>query len=188
MSNMLLHDKTLNILEEFCLDYNKKIYGRRVANKLRMNQKTVSNLLNQLEKEGVLKYSTEGKNKYYFLNMLNPQIKDIIKMLEIARKNKFIQKHSKLKDLFYALEKRANGTLVIFGSYANFTSNKESDLDVFVIGNIKDIEDLEDLYKIKINIIKSSREKINKEEVFMKEIIKNHVIIKGVEEFVELIW
>jgi len=136
---MILNDKTLNILEEFCLDYNKKIYGRQVANKLKMNQKTVSNMLNRLEKDGILKYSTEGKNKYYFLNILNPQIKDIIKILEIARKNKFIQKHSKLKDLFYALEKRANGILVIFGSYANFTSNKDSDLDVFVIGGIKDI-------------------------------------------------
>lgn len=188
MSNMILNDKTLNILEEFCLDYNKKIYGRQVANKLKMNQKTVSNMLNKLEKEGVLKYSTEGKNKYYFLNMLNPQIKDIMKMLEIARKNRFIQKYSKLKDLFYALEKRANGILVIFGSYANFTSNKESDLDVFVIGSIKDTEDLENLYKIKINIVKSSKEKINKEDVFVKEVIKNHIVLKGVEEFVELIW
>src|SRR4030043_593162 len=122
MSNMILNDKTLDILEEFCLGYNKRIYGRQVANKLKMNQKTVSNLLNRLEKEGILKYSTEGKNKYYFLNMLNPQIKDIIKMIEIARKNKFIQKYSKLRELFYALEKRANGTLVIFGSYANFLS------------------------------------------------------------------
>lgn len=185
---MILNDKALNILEEFCLDYNKKIYGRQIANKLKMNQKTVSNMLNRLEKEGVLKYSTEGKNKYYFLNMLNPQIKDIIKMLEIARKNKFIQKYNKLKDLFYALEKRTNGILVIFGSYANFTSNKDSDLDIFVIGSIKDIEDLENLYKIKINIIKSNKEKINKENVFVKEVIKNHFVIRGFEEFVELIW
>ena len=188
MSNMLLNEKALDILEEFCLNYTKKIYGRQVANKLKMNQKTVSNMLNRLEKEGILKYSTEGKNKYYFLNMLNPQIKDIIKMLEIARKTKFIQKYSRLKDIFYTLEKRAHGILVIFGSYANFTSNKDSDLDVFVIGKIGEVEDLESLYKIKINIVKSNKEKINKEDVFMKEIIKNHIIIKGVEEFIELIW
>lgn len=188
MNNMILNDKNLSILKEFCLDYDKKIYGRQIAGKLKMNQKTVSNILNRLEKEGILKYLTEGKNKYYFLNMLNPQIKDIIKMLEIARKNKFIQKYSKLKELFYALEKRAKGILVIFGSYANFTSNKDSDLDVFIIGSLREVEDLENLYKIKINIVKSSKEKINKQNVFMKEIIKNHIIIKGVEEFVELIW
>ncbi|MBI2044565.1 nucleotidyltransferase domain-containing protein [Candidatus Pacearchaeota archaeon] len=188
MSNMLLNAGMLGILEEFCLDYTKKIYGRQIANKLKMNQKTVSNIFNRLEKDGVLKYSTEGKNKYYFLNMLNPQIKDIIKMLEIARKNKFIEKHAQLKDLFYALERRATGILVIFGSYAKFTNKKESDLDVFVAGSMEEIEDLENLYKIKINAIKSSKEKINKNDIFVKEVIKNHIIIKGVEEFVEAIW
>jgi predicted nucleotidyltransferase len=188
MSNVILNDNILRILEEFCLDYDKKIYGRQVAGKLKMNQKTVSNILNRLEKEEILKYSTEGKNKYYSLNMLNPQIKDIIKILEIARKNKFIQKYNKLKELFYALEKKAKGILVIFGSYANFTGNKDSDLDVFVIGTVGEVEDLENLYKIKINIVKSSKEKVNKQDVFVKEIIKNHIIIKGVEEFVELIW
>ena len=188
MSNMLLNEKEARILGEFCLDIGKKIYGRSIASKLKMNQKTVSNILNKLEKESILKYSTEGKNKYYFLNMLNPQVKDTIKMLEISRKNKFIQMHSRLKELFYALEKRAKGILVIFGSYANFTNDKNSDLDVFIIGNIEETEDLENLYKIKINIIKSQKEKINKEDVFIKEIIKNHIILKGVEEFTEMIW
>jgi len=184
---MILNKNILSILEEFCLDYSKRIYGRRVAGKLKMNQKTVSNILNKLEKEDILKYSTEGKNKYYFLNMLNPQIKDTIKMLEIARKNKFIQKYGRLKELFYALEKRAKGILVIFGSYTNFTSNKDSDLDVFVVGSLGEVEDLENLYNIKINVVKG-RENINKQDVFVKEIIKNHIILKGVEEFVELIW
>ena len=188
MSNMLLNNKTLIILEEFCLDRDRKIYGRQIANKFKMNQKTVSNILNKLEKEGILKYSTEGKNKYYFLNKLNPGIKDTLRMLEIARKNKFIQKYSKLSDLFYVLEKRAEGIVVIFGSYANSTSNKDSDLDIFIIGKIKDVGDLENLYNIKINIIKSSKEKFNKEDVFIKEITKNHILLKGVENFTDLIW
>jgi len=188
ISNMLLDNKTLKILEEFCSDKNKKIYGRQVAIKLKMNQKTVSNILNRLEKENILKYSTEGKNKYYFLNMLNPQIKDIIIMIEIARKNRFIQKYKGLSNLFYELEKLTQGILVIFGSYASSTNNKDSDLDVFIIGNIDEVGKFERLYKIKINIVKSDKKKINKEDVFIKEIMKNHVIIKGVEEFVNLIW
>ena len=185
---MLLNDRALAILEEFCSDYEKKVYGREVAGKLRMNQKTASNILNRLEKEGILKYSTQGRNKYYFLNKLNPQIKDIVKIVEIARKNKFIQKYNKLRELFYALEKRTLGILAVFGSYANFTSNKSSDLDVFVVGSIKETADLESLYKIKINIVKSDKEKIKREDIFVKEVVKNHIIIKGVEEFIELIW
>ncbi len=185
---MLLNNKNLQILKEFSSDYGKKIYGRMIADKLKMNQKTISNILIGLEKENILKYSTEGKNKYYFINRFNPQIKDIVIMIEIARKNEFINKNEKLKDLFYSLEKITQGVLIIFGSYASFTNNKESDLDVFVIGKIEDIKELESLYKIKINLVKSTKEKINKEDIFIREIMKNHIIIKGVEEFVNLIW
>ncbi len=185
---MLLNNNAFKVLAEFSSDYSKRIYGGQVAKKLKMNQKTVANVLNFLEKQNILKYSTEGKNKYYFLNKLNPQIPDILKILEIGRKNNFFDKYPKLKELFIALEKRAEGILVIFGSYANFTSNEKSDLDVFVMGKIREIRDLEEKYTIKINVVKSNREKFNKDDVFIKEIIKNHIILKGVEEFIELIW
>ncbi len=83
---------------------------------------------------------------------------------------------------------RSEGILIIFGSYANFSANEKSDLDVFVIGNIRDIEDLEEIYNVKINIVKSNKNKFDKKEHIIKEIIKNHIILKGVEGFVELIW
>ena len=153
-----------------------------------MNQKTVSNTLNALEKENILKYSTEGKNKYYFLNKLNPQMKDIFKVVELGRKNIFLERYVKIKELVFELEKRAKGIIIIFGSYSNFTSNQKSDLDVFVIGGIKDSEDLEEKYNFKINIVKSTLEKFNKTDVFIKEIMKNHIILKGVEDFIELTW
>ena len=44
MSNMLLNDKEFKILNEFSSDYSKRIYGRKIAEKLGMNQKTVSNI------------------------------------------------------------------------------------------------------------------------------------------------
>ena len=188
MSNMLLNKNILKILKEFSTDYNKRVYGRVIARKLKMNQKTVSNILNNLEKEHILKFSQEGKNKYYFMNKFNPSIKEVVKLIEIEKKIEFIEKNSKFKDLFDKLEERSQGIFIIFGSYANYTNNKKSDLDVFVIGKISDIDDLEELYNIKINIIKSNIYKFNKEEHVVKEIIRNHVVLKGVEEFIKLIW
>src|SRR3989344_2533134 len=188
MSNMILNNKILDVLSEFSSDYNRKIYGRSVARKLKMNQKTVSNILNRLEKENILKFTKEGKNKYYFLNKFNPQIKEIVKMIEINRKIKFIEKYKKFKELFEKIENRSSGIAIIFGSYAKLESNEKSDLDIFVIGKIAETEDLEKIYRLKINAIKSDKKKVNIKQEFIKEIIKNHIILKGVEEFIELIW
>lgn len=185
---MIFDKKTFTILDEFSSDYYKKIYGRGIARKKKMNQKTVSNILNKLEKEHILKFSYEGKNKYYYLNRFNPNIKEIIKLIEIDRKIKFIEKNKGLKKLFDELEKRTQGMLVIFGSYTQGTNTEKSDLDVFVIGKISNIDDLEELYSIKINIIRSEKGKFNKKEAIIIEIIKNHIVLKGVEEFVDLLW
>ena len=188
MSNMIFNMNKIKIFGEFSADYNKKIYGRNIAKKLEMNQKTVSNLLNEFEKEHVLKFTQEGKNKYYYLNQFYPYIKEVIQLMEIQKKINFLEKYKKLKELFLKLEERTNGILIIFGSYANFSANEKSDLDIFVVGKIKDVEDLEELYNIKINIIKISEDKFDKNEYIIKEIIKNHIILKGAEKFIGLTW
>jgi len=188
MSNMVLNNNSLEILESFSGDYKKNIYGRDISKKLKMNQKTVSNILNKLEKENILKFSIEGKNKYYYLNNLNYKIKEIIKIIEINRKIKLIEKYKKFSELFNKLESRIEGVLIIFGSYANFLTNEKSDLDILIIGKHQELKDLEELYNIKINIVKIDKNKFNKEDILIKEIIKNHIIFKGMEEFIELIW
>lgn len=184
----MILNNILKILESFYGDYNKKTYGRDISKKLKMNQKTVSNILNKLEKENILKFTIEGKNKYYYLNKLNPHIKEIIKLIEINRKIKFIDNYKRYSDLFAKLETRTDGILVIFGSYANFSANEKSDLDVLFVGKYQELKDLEELYNIKINIVKIDKKKFNKDNILIKEIIKNHVILNGIEEFIGLIW
>jgi predicted nucleotidyltransferase len=188
ISNMLLNKNTLGILNEFASDYSKKIYGGDVAKRLKMNQKTVCNILNGLEKEHLLQSSIEGKNKYYSLNKFNSNLKETVKLIEIGRKVDFLEKNKTIRDLFEKLEERTEGVLAIFGSYAKGNTKKSSDLDIFLIGKIKDIEDLESLYGLKINVIKADRNKFDKNEPLIKEVIQNHIILKGMEDFVGLIW
>tara|TARA_Y100000310_G_scaffold244645_2_gene249490 strand:+ start:11077 stop:11634 length:558 start_codon:yes stop_codon:yes gene_type:complete len=185
---MLLNKKEAEIIGEFSSDYHKKVYGRDIARKLNLNQKTVANILNNLEEKDILKFTQEGRNKYYFLNTFNTHMKEIIKIIEINRKLKFLNKNKKLRDLFGKLEQRTKGLLIVFGSYASGTQTKNSDLDLFVVDQISEIDDLEELYKVKINIVKSSKNKFNEKETIIKEIIKNHIILKGIEDSVELIW
>ena len=86
MSNMILNKNKVSVLEEFSKDYTMMAYGRGIAKKLKMNQKTIANTLNELEKEHILKFTQEGRNKYYYLNRLYPYIKEIIKLIETQKK------------------------------------------------------------------------------------------------------
>jgi predicted nucleotidyltransferase len=185
---MLLNNKELEILKEFTGDYSVKNYGRKLAAKLKMNQKTVSNILNSLEKENILKFTQEGKNKYYYLNKLNPYARDIVELVEINKRISFLERNKQINNLFLEIEKRSKGIVIIFGSYASFLETKSSDIDLFVIGELEKIKDLESMYNIKINIVKSTKDKFKINEPFVKEIIQNHIIIKGIEEYIELIW
>ncbi len=185
---MILNKNTSKILAVFFSNIDKRIYGRSLAKKLNMNQKTVSNLLFLLENQNILKFSLEGKNKYYFVNKNDSGVKEIIRLIEIDKKIKFLENHRIFKELFNKLEKKTNGILIVFGSYADYTNKKNSDVDIFVLGKISDIEFLEETYGIKINIVKSTKNKFNKKEYFIQEILKNHVVLKGVEDFVNLIW
>ncbi|MEK6918164.1 MAG: winged helix-turn-helix domain-containing protein [Nanoarchaeota archaeon] len=188
MSNMTLNENSLRVLEEFSKDYYCRIYGRNVAKKLKMNQKTVSNILNSLEKDNILKFTQEGKNKYYYLNSFYSNLKEIIQIIETKKKINFLEKYRKLRELFLKLEERAKGMLVIFGSYASFSANEKSDLDVFVLGKMKNVDDLEEVYNIKINIVRSNKNKFDKKDHLILEIIKNHVVLRGIEDFIKLIW
>ena len=184
---MLLNDKELKILNVFSNDYSRMIYGRDVAKNLGLNQKSVSNALNGLERKHVLKYKIEGRNKYYFLNRMNPGIKEIIKLIEINRKIEFLG-NSKIAELLVKLEERVNGILIVFGSYASGRNKKGSDLDLFVVGRVDGIDSLKDVYGIDINVVRTTRGKFDKGDIIVKEVMGNHVVLKGVEEFVDLIW
>ena len=139
-------------------------------------------------KQQIIKFRQEGKNKYFFLNKINPSTKEVIKLVEINKKIKLFEKYKRLHSLFLDIEKRTNGVMVLFGSYANFTSNERSDLDLFLIGTITEIEDLENLYNTKINIIKLKKDKVKSNDLFINEIIKNHIILKGIEDFIDILW
>ena len=107
-------------------------------------------------------------------------------MVEINKKLVFVQKHKKLMKLFDEIDLRVKGVAVVFGSYAQAREKNDSDLDLLVIGEIKNVGDLEDSFKIEINVIKSTKDKFTKNNLFVKEVMDNHVVLKGLEEFVEI--
>ncbi len=71
---------------------------------------------------------------------------------------------------------------MIFGSYAKGTAAKNSDVDIFIETNDKKIKEELSIIDSKLSIKIGD---YNKNNPLIKEIERNHTIIKGVEEYYE---
>ena len=72
--------------------------------------------------------------------------------------------------------------VILFGSYAKGIAKKDSDIDVYVDTTDKTLkralQETHSKLSIKIG-------KFDISDLLIKEIVKNHIVIKGVEEFYE---
>jgi predicted nucleotidyltransferase len=181
---MLLDTKKLKILEPFILDINQKITASQIAKNYNFNQKSVYLFMESLEKQSLFSIQRQGKNKLYFLNKDNKQlIKHFICSVEHLRTINFYSNNPDIKIIIEKILPHINGIAIIFGSYANNTQNSDSDLDIFVIGkhNNKEIALISNYFNIEINI---QSQKTFKSDTLMKEVMNNHIIIKGIDKYI----
>ena len=104
---------------------------------------------------------------------------------ELHKLNSLMDKYPELMIILGQISKKVSCELIIlFGSYAKFRARKNSDIDIYIATrnrNIKEtVEDIHSMIKVKIGPfdVKSN---------LIKEIIKDHVIIRGFEEFYEML-
>src|SRR3989344_4895193 len=88
------------IFEEFLGDYSVGLTGSFIDKKKKLNQKTTANYLYALEKEGILKSKTQGKNKNYFLSFDNKEIlKNYILTVEHIKAIEFYNENLVIKEI-----------------------------------------------------------------------------------------
>ena len=92
-----------------------------------------------------------------------------------------IRANPELEPIFQDIIKRSKaGLILLFGSYAKRSQKRESDIYIDTTSR-KTKEDVQNVYgsiSVKIG-------KFNPDDLLIKEIIKNHAIIKGGEEYYE---
>ena len=157
-------------------------HGRAIARFLQKPHATIQRALHDLMADNIIDSRLEGKNKVYCLRN-NVQAKSSVYAAEMYKLAKAVKTHPSLGVIFEEVQKKVpKGMIVLFGSYAKGTSRKESDIDLFIEANdVKIKKKLENDYsqlKVKLG-------KFDKSSLLIKEIIKNHVIIRGIEEFYE---
>jgi predicted nucleotidyltransferase len=169
-------------LEIILVLLRNKTHLREIARTLHESHSTVLRKINELLKENVLDYKKEGKNKIFFIKN-NLKAKNYIYSAEIHKLNNLLKKHPALSIILEDIKKSfSKGIIILFGSYAKGIPNKESDIDIYLETNntnIKNkVKEINSKLSIKIG-------KFNTKSLLIKEIIKNHIIIRGLEDFYE---
>src|SRR3989344_3230322 len=132
---MLLNKNQLTVIEEFLRGYDLKLTGSEIARKRRLNQKSVANLLNELEEQTIFRSTVQGRNKLYSLNIENEEMaRQFLASVEQLRTFHFYQSHPLIREIASKLLVccDSNSIVLIFGSYARGKEKEGSDLDVFV--------------------------------------------------------
>lgn len=162
----------------------KDMHGRELAKELKTSLTRVQAILTELRNINVLDYKIEGKNHIYFIKK-NLISKSFILNAENYKLAKILSKHPELEPIFQDIIKKSKCRLILlFGSYAKNTEKKDSDIDIYIEStNRKTKEEIQKIY----DAISVKIGKFNPDDLLIKEIIKNHAIIRGGEEYYEKI-
>lgn len=156
-----------------------KFHLREISRILKKSHTTILRKINLLTEKNILDYKKEGKNNVYFIKK-NIASKHFIYQVEHYKLLKIIEKYPKLAIILDDIsEKIGEEIIILFGSYAKFSAKEDSDIDIYVESNKKELKEklrqISSKISLKMGIFDSN-------SLLIKEIIKNHVILKGVEK------
>jgi len=172
-----------NSIMEIVLQLLKeKSHIREIARRLNISHTKVRGKMALLEKGNAVDYTSEGRNKVYFLKN-TAEAKAYAVMAEKYALLKALQKYPELRGITDRISSDKRIQLaILFGSYAKGIAKKDSDIDIYI--EIEDKEIKKELHLLDSRLsIKIG--KYNKDNPLIREIEKNHVIIKGTELYYE---
>jgi len=153
---------------------------RGTAKKLDVPHSTVLRALKRLYDEGVLDFRQEGRNKTYFIRR-NLQARSYVFNAERYKQLLLFKKYPWLGVVSEDILKKADGRIVaIFGSYASLSAGKDSDVDVFVETDKRRVKEAVEAVHSRISV---KIGELDTSSQLVREIVRNHVILQGVEEF-----
>lgn len=168
------------ILEYFLRYPTEETYLNELAKKLQISPRSVKIYCDLFEKEGIIKREIKGNMHIFSTNNENFRVKEM-------KRAYFINLLAEMK-----IEKIAENcaSIAIYGSYASGKYDEKSDIDIVVIGEERNVN-RDSIVKImqkidkeiQLNVIPIIKwEKLKKEkDHFIQNILKNHILIKGVE-------
>jgi predicted nucleotidyltransferase len=138
--------------------------------------------LKEMVGENILDFTVEGKNKVYFLRK-SIEGRNAVLAAELYKQSRLVMKYPLLRGIIRAVVDMHDIRLaLIFGSYAKGTAHDRSDIDLFIETEDRTLKKkLEGQYpalNVKIG-------RFDQNSPLVREMLNDHIIIRGVEEYYE---
>lgn len=184
-----IREDYLRVLSLFTRGYDREIYIREVARYLPISRGTAQTALEYLEAKQVLRSVTRGRTRLFSLRR-GDHARDFCTLAEVYRRICLREEEPFLAGVLNRIVPHIEGSGAVFGSRAEGTADEESDLDLFVAGECRgeEIERIGEIYGLKIHLTVYPTEIFDRDlhtDPFLQEVLRNHVLIKGTEHFVE---
>jgi predicted nucleotidyltransferase len=154
---------------------------RRLAQELKLVPSTAMRLLKSLQKENVVDFKREGKNCRYFLKD-SLEAKSFLRMSE-DHKLILALANPEIRFVYKQLISMTDSMIILFGSHAKGSATSASDIDIYVETSDLELKKKMELISAKLSVFYGP---LDKNSVFFREIVKNHVIFQGAERFYRL--
>lgn len=181
------------ILKHFFSNKNEKYYLRQLERMLGIHVANIRRELISLEKMGLFRKEKKGKEVYYFLNT------DLAIFEEI---NKIISKTIGMEAVLVRDLQKVKGIKIcfIYGSVAKSQEDALSDIDVFIVGEVKEDDILKAVRKLEKELSKEINytiftgadllKGIKGKKVFLKDVLEGNKIFlmgdkNGLEEIIK---
>lgn len=189
----------IKILEEILSTPGANV--TEIIKKTKTSPNLVVKYTNILVENEVLKESRIGGIKKKHVRLLYPNLNQlgikIFSMVEVEKRMRFLKKYpnfrpivSQMADLF---ENKNIEFALIHGSFARLSADKESDVDLIIVGKADISNQLSDIlitlgreYSVKLEIKKKFLENMKKKSVY-KNMLKAHIIIFGEADFLSAV-
>jgi len=169
----------VKLITLFTTTPEKDFYLRELERETNENVNSIRRELNNLEKMGLLKKKQRGNQKFYSINRNSPIFEDLkrIVLKTEGLGNELKNNLSRLGYIRYAL---------IFGSFAKGEEIERSDIDLLIIGDVKEEVLLRSISKIErkvdreVNYILWSeqefKQRASKKDNLLVNIVRNPII------------
>ena len=193
-----MYDKTeIRILEQIYL--TPGIHKRELSKQLKLGMPSIDYGLKKISK--LIKIQRAGNQINFFLDYSKEGLSSALSIVESGRFEKFPAKvRLSLNDFLKELDVKPIIAL-IFGSYANNTYTKKSDIDILLVfQNVKDFKQIENTAKkvsmktntelnpVYLNYQEFKESFHNSTKEFFKKLKKDKIILIGIEWWRQLIY